>query len=285
MASIIKAQQSLGKNFTVGGSSRKEYQIGGVDSEVQKVIYDAADKFIKLAQQTIRKKRKIDTGKMSDIVFSEIYDKKGILGITIGYDKKNPASEYGKYQNKGVKGVKSSRNADSPYSFKDLNVSPKFIEAIMEWYLRHKNYIKTEEIKGYDKVLISMRKMNWDYAPTIDYFFIFDKNDFDSIGNLELNKTFKFKISELHIYPKEIVELDKSLKEYLDGFTFYPGSKERWDKDMIFYIKIGYSGGRKMVRFNIVDPFYAFGPGTKYFDFDKLYYEVSYNEFIKLINK
>ena len=135
------------------------------------------------------------------------------------------------------------------------------------------NYIKTEEIKGYDKVLISMRKMNWDYAPTIDYFFIFDKNDFDSIGNLELNKTFKFKISELHIYPKEIVELDKSLKEYLDGFTFYPGSKERWDKDMIFYIKIGYSGGRKMVRFNIVDPFYAFGPGTKYFDFDKLFFK------------
>ena len=116
MASIIKAQQSLGKNFTVGGSSRKEYQIGGADSEVQKVIYDAADKFIKLAQQTIRKKRKIDTGKMSDIVFSEIYDKKGILGITIGYDKKNPASEYGKFQNKGVKGLRSSKNADSHYA-------------------------------------------------------------------------------------------------------------------------------------------------------------------------
>ena len=158
MASIIKAQQSLGKNFTVGGSNRKEYQIGGADSEVQKVIYDAADKFIKLAQQTIRKKRKIDTGKMSDIVFSEIYDKKGILGITIGYDKKNPASEYGKYQNKGVKGFKSSRNADSPYSFKDLNVSPKFIEAIMQWYLRHKNYIKTEDQRKGLKGLQTKRK-------------------------------------------------------------------------------------------------------------------------------
>ena len=158
MASILKAQESLGKNFTVGGSSRKEYQIGGADSEVQKVIYDAADKFIKLAQQTIRKKRKIDTGKMSDIISSEIYDKKGILGITIGYDKKNPASEYGKYQNKGVKGVKSSRNADSPYNFKDLNVSPKFIEAIMEWYLRHKNYIKTEDQRKGLKGLQTKRK-------------------------------------------------------------------------------------------------------------------------------
>jgi hypothetical protein len=158
MASIIKAQQSLGKNFTVGGSGRKEYQVGGANSEVQQVIYDAADKFIKLAQQTIRKKRKIDTGKMSDIVFSEIYDKKGILGITIGYDKKNPASEYGKYQNKGVKGVKSSRNADSPYSFKDLNVSPKFIEAIMEWYLRHKNYIKTDDQRKGLKGLQTKRK-------------------------------------------------------------------------------------------------------------------------------
>jgi len=158
MASILKAQESLGKNFTVGGSSRKEYQVGGANSEVQKVIYDAADKFIKLAQQTIRKKRKIDTGKMSDIVFSEIYNKQGILGITIGYDKKNPASEYGKYQNKGVKGVKSSRNADSPYSFKDLNVSGEFIEAIMQWYLRHKNYIKNEDQRKGLKGLQTKRK-------------------------------------------------------------------------------------------------------------------------------
>ena len=158
MASILKAQASLGKNFTVGGSSRKEYQIGGANSEVQQLIYDAADKFIKLAQQTIRKKRKIDSGKMSDIISSEIYNKKGILGITIGYDEKNPASEYGKYQNKGVKGVKSSRNADSPYSFKDLNVSPKFIEAIMEWYLRHKNYIKTDDQRKGLKGLQTKRK-------------------------------------------------------------------------------------------------------------------------------
>jgi len=155
MASILKAQQSLGKNFTVGGSSRKEYQIGGANSQVQKVIYDAADKFIKLAQQTIRKKKKFDTGKMSDIILSEIYDKNGILGITIGYDKKNPASEYGKFQNKGVKGLRSSKNADSPYKFRDLNVSGKFIEAIMQWYLRHKNFIKTEDrtrgLKGLEK--------------------------------------------------------------------------------------------------------------------------------------
>jgi len=158
MASILKAQESLGKNFTVGGSSRKEYQIGGANSEVQKVIYDAADKFIKLAQQTIRKKRKIDTGKMSDIIISEIYNKQGILGITIGYDKKNPASIYGKYQNKGVKGVKSSRNADSPYSFKDLNVSGEFVEAIMQWYLRHKNYIKNEDQRKGLKGLQTKRK-------------------------------------------------------------------------------------------------------------------------------
>jgi hypothetical protein len=95
---------------------------------------------------------------MSYIISSEIYDKKGILGITIGYDEKNPASEYGKYQNKGVKGVKSSRNADSPYSFKDLNVSPKFIEAIMEWYLRHKNYIKTDDQRKGLKGLQTKRK-------------------------------------------------------------------------------------------------------------------------------
>jgi hypothetical protein len=158
MASILKAQESLGKNFTVGGIGRKEIQIGGANSEVQKVIYNAADKFIKAAKQTIRKKRKIDTGKMSDIILSEIYDKKGILGIKIGYDKKNPASLYGKYQNKGVKGVKSNRNADSPYKFRDLNVSGEFVEAIMQWYLRHKNYIKNEDQRKGLKGLQTKRK-------------------------------------------------------------------------------------------------------------------------------
>ena len=165
------------------------------------------------------------------------------------------------------------------------------------------NYIKTEEIKVHfwknrgsrsnifgDKVLISFLLNNKEYSSKEDYFYIFDKNDFDSIGNLELNKTFKFKITQLLCYPKNIIELDKSLNDYLTCVTFYTPYATHEDQDMNFYIKIGYSEGRKIVRFNIVDPFYDNSDRLgmyerRAFDFDKLYYEVSYNEFIKLINK
>jgi hypothetical protein len=212
MASILKAQESLGKNFTVGGSSRKEYQIGGANSEVQKVIYDAANKFIKVAQQTIRKKKKFDTGKMSDIILSEIYNKKGILGITIGYDKKNPASEYGKFQNKGVKGLRSSKNADSPYKFRDLNVSAKFIEAIMQWYLRHKNFIKTEDRTRGLKGLERKRKKITQIADSTNDLRFLAKRTAENIKRRGLNRVGFFDDNIPKVFNEEFrVKLAKAL--------------------------------------------------------------------------
>jgi hypothetical protein len=64
--------------------------------------------------------------------------------LTIGYDKTNPASEYYDFQNKGVKGIKSGQ-PNSPYKFRTLSVSKNMVEAILQWYLRHKNYIRNED--------------------------------------------------------------------------------------------------------------------------------------------
>jgi hypothetical protein len=61
-----------------------------------------------------------------------------------GYDYGNPAIDYYDFQNKGVKGFKSNR-PNSIYKFKSLNVSNAMIQALMKWYLRHKNYIRNED--------------------------------------------------------------------------------------------------------------------------------------------
>lgn len=141
MASIEQAQKALGESFDFGGESSQ----GTLKLDaVEKVMYDAANKFISLAKQRINAKKKVDRGNLSDISVSTIQKTGNKYSLTIGYDKTNPASEYYDFQNKGVKGIKSGQ-PNSPYKFRTLSVSKNMVEAILQWYLRHKNYIRNED--------------------------------------------------------------------------------------------------------------------------------------------
>jgi hypothetical protein len=141
MASISQAQKKLGSDFDPGGESKQAViEFTGVE----KVMYDAADKFLRLAQQRIRQRKKVDRGNMSDIEVFPLEGKGGVYSITIGYPDSNPASKYYDFQNKGVTGIKS-RQPNSKYSFRTLKVSGNMVNAIIQWYLRHKNYIRNED--------------------------------------------------------------------------------------------------------------------------------------------
>ena len=141
MASIEQAQKALGENFDVGGIGRQgQLQLNAVE----KVMKEAAEKFIGLAKQRINAKKKVDLGNLSDIGSSFTEKSGNKYSLTIGYDKSNPASEYYDFQNKGVKGLKSGQ-PNSPYKFRTLSVSKNMVEAILQWYLRHKNYIRRED--------------------------------------------------------------------------------------------------------------------------------------------
>jgi hypothetical protein len=143
MASILEAQKALGENFDVGGIERQpELQLNAVE----KVMKEAAERFIVLAKRRINAKKKVDRGNLGDISISSIQKTGNKYSLTIGYDKSNPASEYYDFQNKGVKGIKSNQ-PNSPYKFRTLSVSKNMVEAILQWYLRHKNYIKNDDQK------------------------------------------------------------------------------------------------------------------------------------------
>lgn len=140
MPSIKEAQESLGKDFDVGGSSGE----GTLKLDrAERVMYDAASRFITLAQQRIAQKKKIDRGNLNDI---GVYVKKTgtKYHLSIGYDKSNPASKYYDFQNKGVQGIISGQ-PNSEYKFRTLSVSKNMVEAILQWYLRHKNYIRNDD--------------------------------------------------------------------------------------------------------------------------------------------
>lgn len=115
-------------------------------TSVDEVMLKYAELFIIKAKKTIDLKNKVDTGNMSDIEVGTIEYKSGKWTMTIGYDPTNPASKYYDFQNKGVKGIKSG-SPRSQYSFRTLTVSSKMVQAIMAWYLRHRNYIKNETQK------------------------------------------------------------------------------------------------------------------------------------------
>jgi hypothetical protein len=143
MQSISQAQASLGKNFTAGGIAREvPFEL----DNVEEVMMIAADKFIQLARKRINDKKKNDTGNLYDIEKTISRDG-GKYILSIGYDKNNPASKYYDFQNKGVKGIKSRQPSRSPYSYRTLSVSSKMVTAIMQWYMRHRNYIKNEDQK------------------------------------------------------------------------------------------------------------------------------------------
>lgn len=141
MPSISQAQASLGRGFDLGGSARQgEVELNNVEA----IMVQYAIEFIKKAKATITKKGKIDTGHLSDIKLGTLVQEGTKYSLTIGYDKNNPASEYYDFQNKGVKGIKSNQ-PNSPYKFRTLSVSPKFVSSIMAWYLRHPSYIRNED--------------------------------------------------------------------------------------------------------------------------------------------
>ena len=142
MASISNAQSSLGKDFDFGGISKSnDIKL----NSVEEVMLTAADQFLKLAIDRINQRKKVDRGNLSDIEVSAISQQGDRYSLTIGYNKSNPASEYYDFQNKGVRGIKSRQPSSSPYSYKTLSVSSKMVTALMQWYMRHKNYIRNDD--------------------------------------------------------------------------------------------------------------------------------------------
>jgi hypothetical protein len=142
MQSISQAQASLGNNFTAGGISRQaEVELDGV----QAVMLEGANQFMKLAIARINKKKKVDKGNLSDMEVSSIKQEGNKYSLTIGYSKNNPASKYYDFQNKGVKGIKSKQPISSPYSYRTLSVSASMVNALMQWYMRHRNYIRNDD--------------------------------------------------------------------------------------------------------------------------------------------
>ena len=123
-------------------TSKSDYR--GLDEldQVEAVMLAYASKFLKLAQAKIRQKKAIDRGNLSDVELSDVTNNGNQVLITVGYDQSNPASEYYDFKDKGVKGFQG--NQQTPYKFKNLKVGRNFLATLIQWYERHRSYIRNE---------------------------------------------------------------------------------------------------------------------------------------------
>lgn len=109
------------------------------------LVADSVQAFIERVQENLKNSGKIDTGTLaSQITAGELKNDNGTYEITVGYPEGSEAAKYYDFVNKGVKGVKSGKPSDSPYSFKNDKPSLSMQLAIAKWYRRNAGFARKE---------------------------------------------------------------------------------------------------------------------------------------------
>lgn len=154
--SISKVQQELlDEGFLDDlGSSDLTRDLGSLPL-VQRLLIEAAAVFVENARKNLntpdrRGRTKISTGNLEDAIKSTPVIVTGqSVEIGLGYDKANPANEYGDFVNKGVKGITEKRLAPgSPYSFKaskGIRPGPSMRRALEEWLKNNRQVITAQQ--------------------------------------------------------------------------------------------------------------------------------------------
>lgn len=154
------------------------------------------------------------------------------------------------------------------YYLDENNIWKNIIEKSYHSDFENIGSIKSESLEGYDKILLTNKY--YQYGSSDYSYFIMYKKDFDIVTNLPANKIYRFDMTKIYLSSSNQYEFDKKIKSEIEKKNTLAGYYK-------LYIKIGYSEGNKIVRFIIAS-------GSS-FDFEKAYYEVPYNEFIKLFKK
>ena len=106
------------------GTSKSK--LSGTSNFLDKSIAD----FILTANGILNSKGRISKGNIAKLEVDTIQSGNK-LTISIGYNKKNPASMYYDFINNGVNGLLKKHG--SPYSFRTLKISKSFLKSLMEW--------------------------------------------------------------------------------------------------------------------------------------------------------
>lgn len=145
MAVNITQSQANNSEFleSTGGRYQK-FDLSGLD----KVLGESAKTFIENWKQIVNQKRLVSSGNMEKQLTFELDsegDESRVLNIYVPY--------YAKFVDKGVKGVKSSKNApSSPYQFKNFGMSDSGRKSIRDAIAKGKMKVRVSDVKKYGAV-------------------------------------------------------------------------------------------------------------------------------------
>jgi len=147
MASFQSLQDKYASSSAIerlGAAKENFAKVGNLPLAGQFLI-EAAEVFINAAQENLNKSGSISTGAISDGLSRGALEYTSTsVAISVGYLNNAKAGSYYDYVNKGVKGLKSGKPADSPYAFRYLGVSPKMASALKGWIRQNRLAARNE---------------------------------------------------------------------------------------------------------------------------------------------
>jgi hypothetical protein len=140
---ITQSQNNKLEFLEQTGGRYSEFDLSGID----KVLGNKAKEFISNWKQIVNQKRLVSSGNMeSQLAFElDVENASRVLNIYVPY--------YSKFVDKGVKGVKSSKNApSSPYQFKTYGMSESGRKSIRDSIAKGKMKVRVSDVKKYGAV-------------------------------------------------------------------------------------------------------------------------------------
>lgn len=140
--SIGSVQQSNISAIMGMGESEQMYSTIGEETGLSKILLEWGDRFMKNLAQTAKEEKVVATGNMlSDFEFELVNNNTGLQIKLLNYYD---------YPNKGVRGVKSTKNApSSPYKFKSLyTMSPEGRSSLKRYIEEGRAKIATVKSSG-----------------------------------------------------------------------------------------------------------------------------------------
>lgn len=127
-------------------SNRNDYFSAKELPAIERLLVASAAQFIQEVQDNLDRMGKVSSGTLStDIKSGELINSGGNYSISMGYPQGSDGAGYYDFVNKGVKGLKSQKPANSPYSFKKYSAPPVMVKAIYGWLVRNNISARNED--------------------------------------------------------------------------------------------------------------------------------------------
>jgi hypothetical protein len=141
---ITQSQNIQIDNGFIGGSATFDFK--EVTSEINTLLIARGEFFKDEWINVLNQKKVIASGDIEDVELKIVEDANSVtLNISYAY--------YAKFVDKGVKGVRSSKNApNSPYQFKNFGMSADGRESIKKWLSSAKAKVRSKDVQKYGAV-------------------------------------------------------------------------------------------------------------------------------------